>query len=100
MFAEVSAVYLHREPVDFRQAINGLSAIIEGAMGLSPFSGAVFVRSSLSALMDSCGEPSDIAPQAEASHIHDGNSRDMPDGASTWTTAPTPRPTRRYSGSR
>lgn len=43
MFSEVSAVYLHREPVDFRQAINGLSAIIEGAMGLSPLSGAVFV---------------------------------------------------------
>ena len=43
MFSEVPAVYLHREPVDFRQAINGLSAIVEGAMGLSPFSGAVFV---------------------------------------------------------
>lgn len=43
MFSEVSAVYLHREPVDFRQSINGLSAVVEGAMGLSPFSGAVFV---------------------------------------------------------
>ena len=32
MFAEVSEVYLHREPVDFRQSINGLSAIVEGAM--------------------------------------------------------------------
>jgi len=43
MFAEVSAVYLHRAPVDFRQSINGLSAIVEGAMNLAPFSGAVFV---------------------------------------------------------
>ena len=43
MFAEVSAVYLHREPVDFRQSINGLAAMVEGAMSLSPFSGAVFV---------------------------------------------------------
>lgn len=43
MFADVSAVYLHREPVDFRQSINGLSVIVEGAMGLAPFSGAVFV---------------------------------------------------------
>ena len=43
MFIEVPAVYLHREPVDFRQSINGLSAIVEGAMGLAPFSGAVFV---------------------------------------------------------
>ena len=43
MFSEVAAVYLHREPVDFRQSINGLSAIVEGAMGLSPFSGIVLV---------------------------------------------------------
>ena len=43
MFAEVSAVYLHREPVDFRQSINGLSALVEGQMNLALFSGAVFV---------------------------------------------------------
>jgi len=43
MFREVDAVYLHREPVDFRKSINGLSVIVEGEMGLSPFSGAVFV---------------------------------------------------------
>ena len=45
MFREVSAVYLHREPVDFRKAINGLSLIVEQSMSLSPFSGAVFVFS-------------------------------------------------------
>ena len=43
MFREVSAVYLHREPVDFRKSINGLSVIVESEMSLSPFSGAVFV---------------------------------------------------------
>ena len=36
-------VYLHREPVDFRKAINGLSVIVEDALGLSPFSPALFV---------------------------------------------------------
>ena len=43
MFRSVTGVYLHREPVDFRKAINGLSLIVEQTMGLSPFSGAVFV---------------------------------------------------------
>ncbi len=43
MFRDVSEIYLHREPVDFRKAINGLSVIVEQAMSLSPFSGAVFV---------------------------------------------------------
>ena len=43
MFAEVSAVYLHREPVDFRKSINGLVAIVELSMGLPLNSGALFV---------------------------------------------------------
>ena len=37
------AVYLHRDPVDFRKAINGLSVIVEQYMQLSPFNGALFV---------------------------------------------------------
>ena len=36
-------VYLHLQPVDFRKAINGLSVIIEDAIGVSPFSPALFV---------------------------------------------------------
>ena len=36
-------VYLHRQPVDFRKSINGLSALVEHAMGLSPFRPALFV---------------------------------------------------------
>ena len=40
---EVSRVYLHREKVDFRKAINGLVVIIEQQMQLSPYEDAVFV---------------------------------------------------------
>jgi len=43
MFVDVGAVYLHREPVDFRKSINGLSVIVESEMALSPLSGALFV---------------------------------------------------------
>ena len=43
MFVEPAAVYLHRAPVDFRQSINGLAARVEGAMHLSPPSGALFL---------------------------------------------------------
>ncbi len=43
MFIDVGEVYLHREPVDFRKSINGLSIIVESDMVLSPLSGALFV---------------------------------------------------------
>ena len=36
-------VYLHRDPVDFRKAINGLSVIVEEALDLSPFDKGLFV---------------------------------------------------------
>lgn len=36
-------VYLHREPVDFRKAINGLSVIVQDEMAISPFDPALFV---------------------------------------------------------
>jgi transposase len=38
-------VYLHRQPVDFRKSINGLSLLVEQGMGMSPFSQALFVFS-------------------------------------------------------
>ena len=38
-------VYLHREPVDGRKAINGLALLVERALGLDPFAPAVFVFS-------------------------------------------------------
>ena len=43
MFVEPVAVYIHRDPVDFRKSINGLAIIVEDAMTLSPMSGAVYV---------------------------------------------------------
>lgn len=36
-------VYLHRQPVDFRKSIDGLSAIVEQSMQLNPFSKQLFV---------------------------------------------------------
>lgn len=43
MFVDVSQIYLHRQPVDFRKSINGLTLLVEQHMELSPFSGALFV---------------------------------------------------------
>ena len=43
MFIQTSAVYLHREPVDFRKQIDGLAAIVELTMKQSLSSGALFV---------------------------------------------------------
>ena len=37
------SVYLHRDPVDFRKAINGLSVIVQEQMALSPFDRSLFV---------------------------------------------------------
>lgn len=36
-------VYLCREPVDFRKAINGLSIVVEEALGLDPFATRLYV---------------------------------------------------------
>ncbi|WP_020481780.1 IS66 family insertion sequence element accessory protein TnpB [Methylomonas sp. MK1] len=38
-------VYLHREPVDGRKAINGLALLVEQGLSLNPFESAVFVFS-------------------------------------------------------
>ncbi len=38
-------VYLHREPVDGRKAINGLALLVEQALGLNPFAPSLFVFS-------------------------------------------------------
>ncbi len=40
---EQSTIYLHREPVDFRKAVNGLAIIVEQEMELSPFDDALFI---------------------------------------------------------
>ena len=43
LFQDVPQVYLHRDPVDFRKAINGLVLIIEQEMALSPYADALFL---------------------------------------------------------
>ena len=43
MFQDPPAVYLHREPIDFRAGIDGLAARVEQTMALSPLTGALFV---------------------------------------------------------
>lgn len=43
MFIDTGAIYLHRDPVDFRKSINGLSVIVEQAMALSVYDPALFV---------------------------------------------------------
>ncbi len=40
---ENTDIYLHRDAVDFRKAINGLSMIVQEQMALSPFDTALFV---------------------------------------------------------
>ena len=43
MFVQPSAVFLHRDVVDFRKSINGLTAIVEYELNADPFTGALFV---------------------------------------------------------
>ena len=39
----IEQVYLYREPIDFRKAIDGLSVLVEQELGLSPFASALYV---------------------------------------------------------
>ena len=39
----ITNVYLCREPVDFRKAINGLSVLVEQELGLNPFDSTLHV---------------------------------------------------------
>ena len=43
MFVSPSRIYLHRQFVDFRKSINGLSVIIESEIDLPVMSGALFI---------------------------------------------------------
>ncbi len=42
-FSDLPTVYLHRTPVDFRKAVNGLSVIVEQEMAMNPYSDSLFV---------------------------------------------------------
>jgi transposase len=43
MFVEPSTVFLHRDFVDFRKAINGLAALVEDELEQDAYTGALFV---------------------------------------------------------
>jgi len=40
---EAARIYIHRDPVDFRKSINGLTVIVQDSMLLSPFDPALFI---------------------------------------------------------
>ena len=42
-FSDIPAVYLHRNPVDFRKAINGLCIVVEQEMAMNPFDESLFI---------------------------------------------------------
>ncbi len=41
--SEIDAVWLCRDPVDFRKGINGLSVLVEAQLDKDPFNGHLFV---------------------------------------------------------
>ena len=43
MWESFGEIYLHREPVDFRKSIDGLSSIVVEAFSQDPFSGSLFL---------------------------------------------------------
>ena len=43
LFDDVPQVFLHRDPIDFRKAINGLMVLVELGMAHSPYEDALFV---------------------------------------------------------
>jgi len=40
---DLPPIYLHRAPVDFRKAVNGLYGIVEQDLSLNPFDGCLYV---------------------------------------------------------
>lgn len=42
-FSDLPSIYLHRDVVDFRKAVNGLCVIVEQEMSLNPFDASLFV---------------------------------------------------------
>ena len=41
--SKISAIYLCRDPVDFRKSISGLSAVVEQELGMELFGGALYL---------------------------------------------------------
>lgn len=43
MFIDPEEIYLHRDFVDFRMSINGLTGVVESELGRDAYTGALFV---------------------------------------------------------
>ena len=43
MFVEPTHIFLHRDFIDFRKAINGLTALVEGELNRDAYTGDLFV---------------------------------------------------------
>jgi transposase len=41
--SSIGGVYLHRAPIDMRKQVDGLAALVEGALRQDPFNGSLFV---------------------------------------------------------
>ena len=39
---DTPAIYLYRQPIDFRKQVSGLAALVERELGHDPFSGALY----------------------------------------------------------
>ena len=39
---DTPAIYLYRQPIDFRKQVSGLAALVEQELGHDPFSGALY----------------------------------------------------------
>jgi transposase len=42
-FNDLPRIYLHREPVDFRKAVNGLSEVVAQELSMNPFDESLYV---------------------------------------------------------
>lgn len=42
-FSDVPRVFLYRDVVDFRKAVNGLAQLVEQELGLNPYDGSLYV---------------------------------------------------------
>ena len=42
-FSDLPRIYLHRAPVNFRKAVNGLSVVVEQELSMNPFDANLYV---------------------------------------------------------
>jgi transposase len=42
-FSDLPTIYLHRQPVDFRKAVNGLCEVVETELSMNPFDECLYV---------------------------------------------------------